>query len=198
MSCGRLVIFRMQPGHSVSWMDGNQICTDSEYSIQSSLSSLLAYGAYPLICWSDGISLLKILTLPCTQTFINTKFVSLSFICMSFVNVISLFCVGGSVEITVFVTPSKEFFRSGDDIYSCETVSLGKALLGGEIVCRGIDGRQTFVKIQPGQDMINLQGHGLGGRGDHLVQLVVKVSTKPSFIFSSVRKVSLFILYAHI
>lgn len=93
----------------------------------------------------------------------------------------------GDVHILVRVRPDPELRRDGDDIVTRTTVSPADAALGIKVDVRTVDG-VVEVKVpagtQPGR-RLRLKGKGVPslrgrGRGDHLVEVVVKVPEKLS------------------
>ena len=90
--------------------------------------------------------------------------------------------------IAVFEETEHDLFvRRGDHVISEIPVSFLTVVLGGSITVRTLDGEHE-IKVsagtQPGQ-VIKLRGKGIphlhgGGRGDHLVQIVVWVPNKLS------------------
>lgn len=91
----------------------------------------------------------------------------------------------GDLLVEVFVERNPEFERHDYDIYSTVKVSYPKAVLGGEIVVRTIDGEVAYT-VKPGTQTgtrVRLRGKGVPSlrnkklRGNHYVDIVVDVPT---------------------
>lgn len=91
----------------------------------------------------------------------------------------------GDLLVEVFVERNPEFERHDYDIYSTVKVSYPKAVLGGEIVVRTIDGDVAYT-VKPGTQTgtrVRLRGKGVPSlrnkklRGNHYVDIVVDVPT---------------------
>lgn len=93
----------------------------------------------------------------------------------------------GDLYLEVSVEPSKHFAREGYDILSKSMMSFPTATLGGTIEVETVDG-PVDLKIPAGTQsgtMLKLKGKGIErlhgrGRGDHLVEVVVKTPEKVS------------------
>lgn len=93
----------------------------------------------------------------------------------------------GDLYIKIKVAPDLRFKRQGYDIYSKNEISFTTAALGGKIEVETIDG-QVWLKIPEGTQsgkVFRLKNHGVTvlhsrGRGDHLVELIVKTPIKLS------------------
>jgi molecular chaperone DnaJ len=93
----------------------------------------------------------------------------------------------GPLIVTVTVREHEFFKRDGDDLLCKVPVSFAQAALGGEIEVRTLDGH-AMLRIPPGvqpNTVLRMRGKGaprahLGGRGDQLVELTVKVPTELS------------------
>lgn len=92
----------------------------------------------------------------------------------------------GDILVEVIVTPSKEFARSGIDVFSGREISYTQAVLGDTIRIKTVDGEVEYKVLpgtQPGQ-RIKLSGKGVPSlrnkniRGDHYVTFNVKVPKK--------------------
>lgn len=91
----------------------------------------------------------------------------------------------GDLLVEVFVEQNPEFERHDYDIYSTVKVSYPKAVLGGEIVVKTIDGDVAYA-VKPGTqtgNRVRLRGKGVPSlrnkklRGNHYVDIVVDVPT---------------------
>ncbi|HOD35278.1 MAG TPA: molecular chaperone DnaJ [Syntrophales bacterium] len=88
----------------------------------------------------------------------------------------------GDLYIFIHVTPHEFFERDGDDILCQVPISISQAALGGSIEVRTLEGTET-VKIPKGTQsgkVLRLKSKGVQhlkgfGRGDQIIQLVVKV-----------------------
>jgi DnaJ-class molecular chaperone len=88
---------------------------------------------------------------------------------------------GGHVYITVHVAPHPEYTREGADLGMELPLTLGEALLGGQVAVEGLGGRQLLLTVPPATQngrLIRLAGQGLprgadGGRGDLRVRTSV-------------------------
>lgn len=93
----------------------------------------------------------------------------------------------GDLYIKVRVSPDKRFVREGFDILSKTEISVTLAALGGKIDIETVDGR-VELKIPEGTQsgrVIRLKGKGVphvhsSSRGDHLVEIIVKIPTSLS------------------
>jgi molecular chaperone DnaJ len=93
----------------------------------------------------------------------------------------------GDLYVNVRVKPHKQFTREGDLILSEEHVDMVSAALGTEIDVATVDGpikMKVPAGTQSGTDF-KLSGHGVthlkgGGRGAHIVTIVVDTPTKLS------------------
>lgn len=91
----------------------------------------------------------------------------------------------GDLLVEVFVERNPEFERHDYDIYSTVKISYPKAVLGGEIVVKTIDGEVAYT-VKPGTPTgtrVRLRGKGVPSlrnkklRGNHYVDIVVDVPT---------------------
>lgn len=91
----------------------------------------------------------------------------------------------GDLLVEVFVERNPEFERHDYDIYSTAKISYPKAVLGGEIVVKTIDGEVAYT-VKPGTQTgtrVRLRGKGVPSlrnkklRGNHYVDIVVDVPT---------------------
>lgn len=93
----------------------------------------------------------------------------------------------GDLYVNLRVKPHKKFTREGDLVLSDEHVSMVDAALGVDIEVETVDGVVTMkvpAGTQSGADF-KLSGHGVphlrsGGRGAHIVRVVVDTPTKLS------------------
>lgn len=93
----------------------------------------------------------------------------------------------GDLYIHVQVKPDTRFKRQGDNIISQSEISFSQAALGDKIPIETIDG-QVNLKIPAGIQsgkVLALKGKGVSrfqhyGRGDHLVEIIVKTPEKLS------------------
>lgn len=91
----------------------------------------------------------------------------------------------GDLYITLSVTPSKEFVRSGPDIHSEAQIHLLQAVLGDEIEVKTIYGSEK-IKLPAGINdgkVFKIKDHGVlkvgsGIKGDHYVKIRIKVPEK--------------------
>lgn len=91
----------------------------------------------------------------------------------------------GDLYLNVYVKESKEFERQGIDIISQIEVSPSQAAIGTRVKINTIDGSGELkipAGTQPGK-IFRLRNKGVQqlngtGRGDHLVELIVKIPTK--------------------
>jgi DnaJ-class molecular chaperone len=92
---------------------------------------------------------------------------------------------GGHIYITVHVAPHPVFTREGDNLAMEVPLSLGEALLGGQVTLQALGGRRLLLTIPPGTQcgrLFRLAGQGLphfrgGGRGDLRVRVTVILPT---------------------
>ncbi|KKR91743.1 MAG: Chaperone protein DnaJ [Parcubacteria group bacterium GW2011_GWC2_42_12] len=90
----------------------------------------------------------------------------------------------GDLYIKVRVNPDKRFTRENFNILSRAEIGIALASLGGKIDVETVDG-PVELKISEGTQsgrVIRLKGRGVphvrgGGRGDHLVEVIVKTPT---------------------
>lgn len=91
----------------------------------------------------------------------------------------------GDLLVEVFVERHPEFERHDYDIYSTVKISYPKAVLGGEVIVKTIDGDVAYT-VKPGTQTgtrVRLRGKGVPSlrnkklRGNHYVDLVVDVPT---------------------
>ncbi len=88
----------------------------------------------------------------------------------------------GDIILTVRVRPHAQFTREGSNIYSDVTLNLAQAVLGTTAKVETIDGLVNLrvpPGVQPGKKL-RLKGKGVkkmrgNGRGDHIVQIQVKI-----------------------
>ena len=93
----------------------------------------------------------------------------------------------GDLFVNVRVKPHKKFTREGDLILSEQHIGMADAALGSSVDVDTVDGAVT-MKIPPGTQSgtdFKLAGHGApriknGGRGDHIVTVIVDTPTKLS------------------
>lgn len=91
----------------------------------------------------------------------------------------------GDLYLTIRVKPDPRFRRDGFDVHSTLEIGVAKAALGGEAKVETLDGPVELsipAGTQPGQ-VFRLRGKGVthlrkNGRGDHLVEVSVKVPKK--------------------
>ena len=92
----------------------------------------------------------------------------------------------GDLLVEVVVSPNPAFERHGMDIVSNAPISYAKAVLGGDVRIKTIDGEVIYT-VKPGTQTgttVRLKGKGVPSlrnknmRGDHYVNLVVEVPTK--------------------
>ncbi|MDO8668096.1 MAG: molecular chaperone DnaJ [bacterium] len=90
----------------------------------------------------------------------------------------------GDLYIKARVSPDKRFTRDNFNILSRAEIGIGLAALGGKIDIETVDG-PVELKISEGTQsgrVIRLKSKGVphihgGGRGDHLVEVIVKIPT---------------------
>lgn len=91
----------------------------------------------------------------------------------------------GDLLVEVYVQPHEEFERHDYDLYSEVKISYPKAVLGGEVTVKTIDG-EVACTIKPGTQTgtrMRLRGKGVPSlrnkklRGNHYVDFVVDVPT---------------------
>ena len=92
----------------------------------------------------------------------------------------------GDLLVAVMISPDPEFRRDGYNIMSNVRISYPKALLGGEIKVRTVDG-EVIYEVKPGTASgtnVRLKGKGMPTvrnkevRGDHYITLIVDVPSK--------------------
>lgn len=92
----------------------------------------------------------------------------------------------GDLLVEVLVSPNPSFERHGTDVVSNAPISYAKAVLGGDVRIKTIDGEVIYT-VKPGTQTgttVRLKGKGVPSlrresvRGDHYVNLVVEVPTK--------------------
>lgn len=92
----------------------------------------------------------------------------------------------GDLLVEVLVSPNPSFERHGTDVVSNSPISYAKAVLGGDVRIKTIDGEVIYT-VKPGTQTgttVRLKGKGVPSlrrenvRGDHYVNLVVEVPTK--------------------
>ena len=92
----------------------------------------------------------------------------------------------GDLLIAVTISPDPEFRRDGYNIMSNVRISYPKAVLGGEIKVRTVDG-EVIYEVKPGTASgtnVRLKGKGMPTvrnkevRGDHYITLIVDVPSK--------------------
>ncbi|AEJ62170.1 Chaperone protein dnaJ [Spirochaeta thermophila DSM 6578] len=90
----------------------------------------------------------------------------------------------GDLYVVIHVRPHPHFKRRGADVYCAVPVSITKAILGGDVLITGLEGRQIKLRIPPGSQhgrVLRIRGEGLphrhnpSTRGDLYVELHVKV-----------------------
>ena len=94
----------------------------------------------------------------------------------------------GDLLVAVMISPDPEFRRDGYNIMSNVRISYPKAVLGGEIKVRTVDG-EVIYEVKPGTASgtnVRLKGKGMPTvrnkevRGDHYITLIVDVPSKLS------------------
>ena len=93
----------------------------------------------------------------------------------------------GDLYVKVRVSSDKRFTRENLNILSKVEINISLAALGGKVDIETVDG-QVELKIPEGTQsgrVISLRGKGVpqvrgGGRGDHLVEVIVKTPTRLS------------------
>ncbi|MBT4936608.1 molecular chaperone DnaJ, partial [Candidatus Peregrinibacteria bacterium] len=94
----------------------------------------------------------------------------------------------GDLYVRVQVTPSKEFIRKGDDIFSSKEIHVLQAILGDEIEVKTVHGN-IKLKIPAGtqpEKMFRIKAHGMPltssteVKGNHYVTLKIKIPEKLS------------------
>ena len=92
----------------------------------------------------------------------------------------------GDLLVAVMISPDPEFRRDGYNIMSNVRISYPKAVLGGEIKVRTVDG-EVIYEVKPGTASgtnVRLKGKGMPTvrnkevRGDHYITLIVDVPIK--------------------
>ena len=92
----------------------------------------------------------------------------------------------GDLLVAVMISPDPEFRRDGYNIMSNVRISYPKAVLGGEIKVRTVDG-EVIYEVKPGTASgtnVRLKGKGMPTvrnkevRGDHYITLIVDVPSK--------------------
>ena len=92
----------------------------------------------------------------------------------------------GDLLVAVMISPDPEFRRDGYNIMSNVRISYPKAVLGGEIKVRTVDG-EVIYEVKPGTASgtnVRLKGKGMPTvrnkevRGDHYITLIVDVPGK--------------------
>ncbi len=92
----------------------------------------------------------------------------------------------GDLFVQILVTPSKQFRRQGNDLYTEVSINIVQAALGGEIKIPTIDGDESYT-LKPGtqpETKITLRGKGAynvrndKARGNLIVTLKVVVPTE--------------------
>lgn len=95
--------------------------------------------------------------------------------------------ISGDLYVTIKVKPHPEFKREGSNIISDVNISFAQAALGCRLELNTLDGREEVI-IKPGtqpgtkivlksKGMVKLNGYG---RGDHIINVKVKIPTKLS------------------
>lgn len=93
----------------------------------------------------------------------------------------------GDLYLHITVTPSREFERQGDDIFTSQKIHLLQAVLGDEIKVKTIYETVT-LKVPAGTQsgkVFKLKNYGMprvntGGKGDHFVKISVEIPDKLS------------------
>ena len=92
----------------------------------------------------------------------------------------------GDLLVAVMISPDPEFRRDGYNIMSNVRISYPKAVLGGEIKVRTVDG-EVIYEVKPGTASgtnVRLKGKGMPTvrnkevRGDHYITLIVDIPSK--------------------
>ena len=92
----------------------------------------------------------------------------------------------GDLLVAVMISPDPEFRRDGYNIMSNVRISYPKAVLGGDIKVRTVDG-EVIYEVKPGTASgtnVRLKGKGMPTvrnkevRGDHYITLIVDVPSK--------------------
>lgn len=92
----------------------------------------------------------------------------------------------GDLLVAVMISPDPEFRRDGYNIMSDVRISYPKAVLGGEIKVRTVDG-EVIYEVKPGTASgtnVRLKGKGMPTvrnkevRGDHYITLIVDIPSK--------------------
>ena len=92
----------------------------------------------------------------------------------------------GDLLVAVMISPDPEFRRDGYNIMSNVRISYPKAVLGGEIKVRTVDG-EVLYEVKPGTASgtnVRLKGKGMPTvrnkevRGDHYITLIVDIPSK--------------------
>lgn len=94
----------------------------------------------------------------------------------------------GDLYVVLSVRPHETFRRDGLDILSEVAVSYAQAALGAKIAVPVLGGGREEIEIGPGTQpgsVVRLPGRGVpspqgGGRGDHLVEIAVRVPRRLS------------------
>ena len=94
----------------------------------------------------------------------------------------------GDLLVAVMISADPEFERDGYNVFSNVKISYPKAVLGGEIKVRTVDG-EVLYDVKPGTDSgsrVRLKGKGMptvrnsAVRGDHYITLIVDIPKKLS------------------
>ena len=94
----------------------------------------------------------------------------------------------GDLLVAVMISSSPEFERDGYNIFSDVVITYPKAVFGGDVVVKTVDGEVIYT-VKPGTasgTRVRLKGKGMPTirnkeiRGDHYITLVVDIPTKLS------------------
>jgi len=88
----------------------------------------------------------------------------------------------GDLYVLIKITPNKIFKRIGDDLYSKVKIKLGRAIFGGKIDVKTINGSARLKIPQGTQSHTTFKLRGLGmpqlngfGKGNQFVKIIVEI-----------------------
>ncbi len=94
----------------------------------------------------------------------------------------------GDLYIRILIKKHPVFQRKGDDLYTETSISFSKAVIGGDIEIKTLDGKKILLKVPSGTesgDSLRLSGKGIPhfggyGKGNAYVKLVIKIPKRLS------------------